>query len=82
MRYLKPSFTLPAAPNRITQERWDEIFGETALTENKGVNNPSDALRFDMSGPRHFGTPEHAALSQADGWFSDGSMAGGVRERV
>lgn len=28
MQYLKPKFTLPAAPSKVTQEEWDRIFGE------------------------------------------------------
>lgn len=50
--------------------------------ENKEVTDPQIAPGFDMSGPSWFDTPEYVPLSQADGWASDGQMAGGTREKV
>jgi hypothetical protein len=88
MQYLKPTFSLPAAPSRITQQRWDEIFGSV---ENKEVSDPQIAPGFDMSAPRRFGISESdrkqlghvvAALAHMDGWESDGQMAGGSRQSV
>lgn len=28
MKYLSPSFTLPAASSKVSQEKWDEIFNQ------------------------------------------------------
>lgn len=82
MQYLRPTFTLPAAPNHITQERWDEIFGKSGSVSSQQLTDTQNAPGFDLSASSHFDTPEYTALSQADGWASDGQLAGGTRERV
>jgi hypothetical protein len=58
MLYLKPSFSLPAAPSKVTQEEWDRIFGGHTSVSSTPVVTPDPYVK----------------LVHLEGWKSDGQI--------
>ena len=47
MKYLQPTFTLPAAGNHVTQEEWDRIFSEEKRASTKDATRRTAPDRKD-----------------------------------
>jgi hypothetical protein len=48
VQYLKPTFTLPAAPANVSQKEWDRIFSGVDMAEKEDIG--IDGWKSDGSG--------------------------------